>query len=230
MSALFVPVGPEPSYVYWIRRITLLLALGTLIFGIWWVFTAQGSADQSSQTLASSPSADPSAVLSADPSAGPSTEASLDPTVEASPGAETATATATAAVPVDCQDSAIKVRARTDKSTYVVGETPELKLTITNIGDLACKRDVGPRANELEVTSGGYHVWSSDDCSASDASKIIVMKPGEKVSSSITWNGRLSQKGCPSEGAEAKPGRYDVVGRNGAVDSDGDPFSLIASE
>ncbi len=225
MSALFVPVGPEPSYVYWIRRITLLLALGTLIFGIWWVFSTQGSADQSSQASTSSPSSVPSSEPSANPTA-ESTNPSPDPTIEPSPGSEPGPG----AVPVDCQDSAIKVRARTDKSTYVVGETPELKLTITNIGELACNRDVGPRANELEVTSGGYHVWSSDDCSASDASKIIVMKPGEKVSSSITWNGRLSQKGCPSEGAEAKPGRYDVVGRNGAVDSDGNPFSLTVSE
>ena len=225
MSALLVPVGPEPSYVYWIRRITLLLALGTLIFGIWWVFSTQGSADQSSQAPTSSPSSVPSSEPSANPTA-ESTNPSPDPTVEPSPGSEPGPG----AVPVDCQDSAIKVRARTDKSTYVVGETPELKLTITNIGELACNRDVGPRANELEVTSGGYHVWSSDDCSASDASKIIVMKPGEKVSSSITWNGRLSQMGCPSVGAEAKPGRYDVVGRNGAVDSDGNPFSLTVSE
>ena len=216
MSALFVPVGPEPSFVYWIRRITLLLAVGTLIFGIWWLFNSQGSTEQASSAPVSSSSAEPSA----------------DPTVEPSSASTTDAGTnvVPAEVPVDCQDSAIKVRARTDATTYVVGETPELKLTITNIGDLACKRDVGPRANELEVTSGGYHVWSSDDCSASDASKIIVMKPGEKVSSTITWNGRLSQKGCPSEGAEAKPGRYDVVGRNGAVDSDGSLFSLTASE
>jgi len=222
VSALFFPVGPEPSFVYWIRRLTLLLALGTLIFGIWWVFTSRGSTEQSIPASTSSPSAEPST----DPTA----ESSPTPTVDPPAASETGTDASVGAAPVDCQDSVIKVKARSDKSTYTVGETPELKLTITNIGDLACNRDVGPRANELEVTSGGYHVWSSDDCSASDASKIIVMKPGEKVSSSITWNGRLSQKGCPSEGAEAKPGRYDVVGRNGAIDSDGDPFSLTASE
>ena len=222
MSALFVPVGPEPSFVYWIRRLTLLLAFGTLIFGIWWVFTSRGSTEQSSPAPTSSPSAGPST----DPTA----ESSSAPTVDPSSASEPGTDAAPGAVPVDCQDSVIRVKARSDKSTYTVGETPELKLTITNMGDVGCNRDVGPRANELEVTSGGYHVWSSDDCSASDASKIIVMKPREKVSSTITWNGRLSEKGCLSEGAEAKPGRYDVVGRNGAVDSEGDPFSLTASE
>ena len=219
---LFVPVGPEPSYVYWIRRITLLLALGTLIFGIWWVFTSRGSTEQSSPAPTSSPSAGPST----DPTAESPSAPAVDPSSASEPGTDAAPG----AVPGDCQDSVIRVKARSDKSTYTVDETPELKLTITNMGDVGCNRDVGPRANELEVTSGGYHVWSSDDCSASDASKIIVMKPGEKVSSTITWNGRLSEKGCLSEGAEAKPGRYDVVGRNGAVDSDGDPFSLTASE
>ena len=219
MSGLFVPIGPEPGFVYWIRRITLFLAVGTLIFGIWWLATGRAAEEQASPSSDSSQSASPA---SPEPSQSASAEQSPSPaaTDEASP----------TGVPVDCQDSSIKVKARTDKSTYVVGETPVLKLTITNIGELACKRDVGPKANELEVTSGGYHVWSSDDCSASDSSKVIVMKPGEKVSSSITWNGRLSQKGCPSEGAEAKAGRYDVIGRNGAVESDGNPFSLTKPE
>jgi hypothetical protein len=218
VSGLFVPIGPEPGFVYWIRRITLLLAVGTLIFGIWWIATGRAAEEQAAPAPDSSQSA-PSA--SAEPSQSPS----------APPPSPVATeATDLTGTPVDCQDSSIKVRAKTDKSTYVVGETPVLKLTIINIGEVACKRDVGPKANELEVTSGGYHVWSSDDCSASDASKIMVMKPGEKVSSSITWNGRLSQKGCPGEGAEAKAGRYDVIGRNGAVESDGNPFSLTKVE
>ncbi|MBI1350037.1 MAG: hypothetical protein GC156_02840 [Actinomycetales bacterium] len=103
-----------------------------------------------------------------------------------------------------------------------------MTLAITNTGTVACKRDVGPKANELEITSGGYHVWSSDDCNASDKSKVVVLKPDEKVASSITWNGRLSQKGCPDNGngAQAKAGRYDVLGRNGKVTSDSTPFAL----
>ena len=128
-----------------------------------------------------------------------------------------------------CLDSAITVEATTDSSTYPVGSTPRLTLTIINSGDVACKRDVGPKANELEITSGGYHVWSSDDCNASSKSKVIVLKPGEKVASSITWDGSLTQKGCPNgEGAAAKAGRYDLVGRNGKVTSESTPFALTA--
>ena len=44
----------------------------------------------------------------------------------------------------------------------------------------------------------------------------------------LTWNSRLSQKGCPDEGKgrKAKAGRYEVVGRNLKVTSDGTPFAL----
>ncbi|MFM7064428.1 MAG: hypothetical protein ACKO04_13185, partial [Actinomycetes bacterium] len=62
---------------------------------------------------------------------------------------------------------------------------------------------------------------------ASSKSKVVVLDPGEKVASSITWNGRLSQKGCPNgEGQAAKAGRYDLVGRNGKVTSESTPFAL----
>ncbi len=47
----------------------------------------------------------------------------------------------------------------------------------------------------------------------------------------ITWNGRLSQKGCPDgEGAAAKAGRYDLTGRNGSVTSDSTPFALTNAD
>ena len=72
---------------------------------------------------------------------------------------------------------------------------------------------------------------SSDDCNASGKSKLITMQPGDKVASSITWNGRLSQKGCPDgEGAAAKAGRYDLTGRNGSVTSDSTPFALTNAD
>ena len=74
-------------------------------------------------------------------------------------------------------------------------------------------------------------MWSSDDCNASSKSKVVTLKPGDKVASSITWNGRLSQKGCPDkEGAVAKAGRYDLVGRNGKVTSDPTPFALSSRD
>ncbi len=201
--------------VYWIRRGAIVLVVLTVIIGLWWLVGSLrggggGSAPASESPGPSSQSSSPSESGSSEPSA------STDSTP--------------AAAIVECLDSVIKVEANTDASTYPVGATPKLTLTITNPGSVACKRDVGPKANELEITSGGYHVWSSDDCNASNKSKVITMQPGDKLASSITWDGHLSQKGCPNgAGAAAKAGRYDLEGRNGAVTSDSTPFALTSA-
>jgi hypothetical protein len=205
------PTGPEPASVYWIRRGAIVLVVITLIVALWWLAGSLfgGGSD-----------------TPADQGTQPSSSASSTPEASASASASAAAD----GEPVECLDSAIKVEATTDASTYPVGSTPRLTLTIINSGDVACKRDVGPKANELEITSGGYHVWSSDDCNASSKTKVVVLDPGEKVASSITWDGHLTQKGCPNgEGAAAKAGRYDLVGRNGNVTSESTPFALTAA-
>ena len=131
------------------------------------------------------------------------------------------------AAPTECSDSSIVVTASADARSYRVGaRNPVLTLTITNVGPVACLRDVGPRVNELEIKSGGYHIWSSDDCNASKKSKVMTLEPNEPVASSIEWNGRTSEKGCPNKGDKAKPGTYEVIGINGDVQSDGSRFSL----
>ena len=211
VSTFMRPSGPEPASVYWIRRGAIVLVVITVIVAGWWLV---GSLLGGGSDTAASGDGEPSTSASAAPESSASASASTTP----------------AGDPIECLDSAIKVEATTDSSTYAVGSTPRLNLTITNTGTITCTRDVGPKANELEITSGGYHVWSSDDCNASSKSKIETLKAGAKVASSITWDGRLSQKGCPNEqGAAAKPGRYDLVGRNGNVTSDSTPFALTSA-
>lgn len=200
--------------VYWIRRGAIVLIVITVLIALFWLFGAlRGGGSPST--------ADPSG------SAEPSSAASAEPSGSAAPSAS---ASAASGEPVDCLDSAIAVEATTDSSTYPVGSTPKLTLTITNTGDVPCRRDVGPKANELTITSGGYHVWSSDDCATNSKGKISTLKPGQSSVASITWDGHLSQKGCTdAPGAAAKAGRYDLVGRNGKVESESTPFALTAS-
>jgi len=220
VSSLLFPVGPERPSVYWLRRLVLIAAVGMLLLGVW--FLVGGSSGGSG----GEPS-NPTPAVSETPAA----QASVEPTdaaiTAASPAAlEPSSEAAVSGEPIECGDEVIVVDSTSDSSTYRVGTNPVLTLTITNTGDLPCLRDVGPKANEIEVTSGGYHVWSSDDCNASDKTKTVTLQPGETVSSSITWSGVLSRKGCPDIKREAKAGRYEVVGRNGKVRSDGTPFAL----
>ena len=76
--------------------------------------------------------------------------------------------------------------------------------------------------------------WGETSRRSNNLARAILArgaKPGDKVASSITWNGRLSQKGCPDgEGAAAKAGRYDLTGRNGSVTSDSTPFALTNAD
>lgn len=202
------PVGPEPPTVYWMRRAAVIVVALTLIISVWWLVMGRGSSDPATTATSDTSS------LEAD---GTATDSAI--VVEES-------LTPVTTEPVDCAESAILVEATTDASTYAVGSEPVLSLVITNVGDVACLRDIGPKANELEIKSGGYHVWSSDDCSASQRSKIETLEPGQKVASSISWDGKLSQKGCPKQDKAAKAGRYEVIGRNVDAVSDPTPFAL----
>ena len=210
MSGMIQPVGPESPLVYWIRRGTVLLVVITLLLGAWWFLGSRSSAAPGELTSATEEI----------------TEEVVDENGEV---IATDAVPAVPAEPTECADSAIEVTATTDSSTYRVGQQdPVLTLTITNVGDVPCFRDIGSKANELKITSGGYHVWSSDDCATDEQESVTLMEPGQQAVSSITWKSRLSQKGCPDDGKgrKAKAGRYEVVGRNLNVESEGIPFAL----
>lgn len=201
--------------MYWIRRGAIVVIVLTVLIALWWLI---GSLFGGGDAPASDAGAG-TAAASAEGSAQP--DASGAPSAQASSQAPAITA---------CQDSDIKVTATTDAATYPVGSTPKLTLTIKNTSSATCKRDIGPKANSLEITSGGYHVWSSDDCNASSKSKVMKLQPGQSAVSAITWDGHLSQKGCPNgKGAAAKAGRYAVIGKNDGVTSDPTPFGLTAN-
>lgn len=116
--------------------------------------------------------------------------------------------------------------ASTDAATYPVGSTPRLRMKIQNTSQTACRRDIGADKNELIITSGVAHVWSSDDCSAAGSPEIATIAPGQSFSVAVTWLGHLSQPGCPANQPAATKGNYKLVGRNGTVKSDPAVFSL----
>lgn len=206
--------------MYWLRRLVLVGAVGMLLLGVWFLVGGRGGGSDAESTQ---PTVEASAASASEAS---SDSAGTEITAASPSALEPSSEAAVSGEPIECGDEVIVVDSTSDSSTYRVGTNPVLTLTITNTGDLPCLRDVGPKANEIEVNSGGYHVWSSDDCNASDKTKTVTLQPGETVSSSITWSGVLSRKGCPDIKREAKAGRYEVVGRNGKVRSDGTPFAL----
>jgi hypothetical protein len=57
---------------------------------------------------------------------------------------------------------------------------------------------------------------------------VVTLEPGQSYSVSVTWLGRLSQKGCPADQPLAEAGTYKLTGRNGEVTSEPAVFALTA--
>jgi hypothetical protein len=102
-------------------------------------------------------------------------------------------------------------------------------MRIQNTSSKACRRDVGAAQNELVIRSGSTRVWSSDDCSPGGNPDVETLEPGQSYSVTVTWLGRLSAKGCPSNEPLAQAGTYKLAGRNGTVTSAPAVFALTTS-
>ena len=211
MSSLLSPVGREDPIVYWVRRAVVLLAIIAALLALRWVFFGRGDSG-SDQGAAPVSSVSPAPSSSAPTSA--SNTAAAQPSTDASP--------------VQCADADLSVTVSTDSASYPVGSTPKLHLKIENTSGSACYRDIGAGMNELKISSGGYHVWSSDDCNAGGAPLVTLLKPAQSYSVTVTWPGVLSSKGCPANQPLAKAGSYDLDGRNGTLISASSTFSLTS--
>ncbi|WP_210507660.1 hypothetical protein [Naasia sp. SYSU D00057] len=143
------PVGPQPSSVYWRRRILVLLGLIAVIAAVVLVIVRPG---------ANAAPADPS------PSPSPAAEESA-PAATPAPDEATEDPAASGAV-APCTAGQVQVIAVTDKTTYAEGESPQLSWTISNTGAAPCSLNVGTNAQVFTITSGSDTVWTSTDCQA----------------------------------------------------------------
>ena len=84
---------------------------------------------------------------------------------------------------------------------------------------MACRRDLGPRAVELVVTSGADRVWSSADCSPGGSQGTITLPPGQADGQALTWPGTRSEPACAGSRAAAQAGTYRLVAKVGALSS-----------
>ena len=218
MSTVIHPTGPQSPRVYWVRRAVVLLVLLVLLLGVRWLLTGRGGSDDpaAAPTGSSSPSTAPSSTATT-----PTSSASAKPTATGSSSAKPSTTAAP-----ECTKSQLTVTASTDAASYPVGSTPRLRMKIENTSTTACSRDIGAPQNELLITSGSARVWSSDDCNPGGAAQVVTMAPGQSYSVSVTWLGRLSQKGCPANQPIAGKGTYKLTGRNGDITSAPATFAL----
>jgi hypothetical protein len=155
----------------------------------------------------------------------------MPPPQDAPPPTPTATAAVTPP-PVlkegdDCPDSTLAVKGITNQPQYVVGDQPKFTMVVTNIGLVACKRDVGAAVLAAYVYGlDNVRLWSNLDCAPSNETLVKTFQPGEQVTTEVTWTGMGSAPNCPLPRQPIGPGTYNLVVQLGNLRSATVPFML----
>ena len=101
-------------------------------------------------------------------------------------------------------------------------------VAVRNASQVACRRDLGGRALEVQVFSGADRIWSSDDCSADTARSVQLLAPGKTLQTTVSWAGTRSRPGCTGPRAEAQAGTYTVRARLGTLRSPASVFRITS--
>jgi len=231
------PQGPLPREIYWRRRAVALgiavLVIGIIVAVVVVVFNNSGS--RSENTAAEQPvpteEAEPEPTPTPLPGEDPEVKTPIQPPPQQQPQTPTPTTAVTPPPPLkegdDCPDSTLAVKGYTSQPQYVLGDQPKFTMVVTNIGLVACKRDVGAAVLAAYVYSlDNQRLWSNLDCAPSNETLIKTFNPGEQVTTEVTWTGMGSQPGCPLPRQPIGPGTYNLVVQLGNLRSAAVPFVI----
>jgi hypothetical protein len=185
------PAGPQPSSVYWRRRIVVLLGLIALIAIVVLIVVRPGA------------EAAPAAPATPTP-----TSSTLPQSPSPSPSATNAAGKKAVAA---CRPGQVEVTAVTDKETYGEDELPQLSMSISNVGDAPCSVNVGTSQMVFTVTSGSDTIWTSTDCQSDATDVPYTLPPASSGVAAATVTGipwqreRSSPDTCDSEDRPAVP-------------------------
>ena len=156
------PAGPQPSSVYWRRRIVVLLGLIALLVVIVLIVVRPGAEAAPAAPATPTPTASAPRPSASSPAATPA------PTATDSPAAKAVAA---------CGPGQVQVAPVTDKQTYGAGEQPLLSMAISNVGSAPCSLNVGTSQMVFTVTSGSDTIWTSTDCQSNPADASYTLPP-----------------------------------------------------
>lgn len=222
------PRGPLPSQIYWRRRglaIGIVALVLAIIIGV--AYAVFGGSSDSKSTVK------PAASATQNPQPENKTPVIAPPPSASAAASPTPTPTEAVAPPPvlkegdDCPDSTLAVKGITNQPQYVIGDQPKFTMVVTNIGLVACKRDVGAAVLAAYVYSlDNKRLWSNLDCAPSNETLVKTFNPGEQVTTEVTWTGMGSAPQCPLPRQPIGPGTYNLVVQLGNLRSAAVPFIL----
>jgi hypothetical protein len=227
------PHGPLPSQIYWRRR-ALALGIAVLVIGVvaavvvMVVMNSTGTENKTADKPTPTQAAGPTPL----PGENPEVKTPVMPPAQQAPPPTPTPIEAVMPPPVlkegdDCPDSTLAVKGITNQPQYVVGDQPKFTMVVTNIGLVACKRDVGAAVLAAYVYSlDNTRLWSNLDCAPSNETLVKMFQPGEQVTTEVTWTGMGSAPQCPLPRQPIGPGTYNLVVQLGNLRSATVPFML----
>jgi hypothetical protein len=117
--------------------------------------------------------------------------------------------------PPPCTNDMIAVGAEIDAPQHRVGDRPELRLTVVNISNQACVRDLDGALQEIVVWDRpvATRLWSSNDCVNPSTQDLRTLVPGQPVAFEVTWSGLSSNPGCTAPRTRLPAGDYTLLTR-----------------
>jgi hypothetical protein len=129
-----------------------------------------------------------------------------------------------------CNPAVIQIEPVTDQSSYGADEEPQLSMSITNTGSVACVFEIPVDGQVFSIVSGSDPIWTSTDCLTTEATEVMLEPNTPLGSAPFGWDRtRSSPDTCDSSLPEVIAGgaTYRLSVAVGDIESAGDvPFIL----
>lgn len=191
-------LGPQPRWVYWVRRGIVGLGL-FLVFLLLWSLLFRGDGDSTDRT------GDPAA-----PGEG------ADGAAPGEPGDVAAAAGDDDAASRTCQAGDLQLVLTSDAGSYPADARATFTVAITNVGASSCTVDAGSASLEVLVTSGADRIWSSLDCAvegAEGSERMLLLTPGAQEAAAVPWELVRSDGPCTAGLPDPRPGTYHAAAK-----------------
>ncbi|MDT0165979.1 hypothetical protein Q9R32_10450 [Actinotalea sp. AC32] len=208
MNTVLRPVGPQPSRVYWVRRLVVvgvLVAVAVLVVS---VLSSLRGRDAPATAAGEDTAAVAGAGDEGEAADGAQGGAAEDAATEDAGDADGADK---GGAPDACAVEALTTTLVSDAATYPAGSTPTFTVTLTNSSDKACTVDAGTANQSLVVTSGADRIWSSADCATTDGERMLLMAPGAQEVVQLAWPRVRSDEACTADLPEPRAGTYTAL-------------------
>ncbi|WP_425308110.1 hypothetical protein AADG42_04945 [Ammonicoccus fulvus] len=115
---------------------------------------------------------------------------------------------AEAAAVQPCDPAALRVAVETQ--AIKVGGSAQVRVSVTNTGQQACRLTVDKNNFALTVAAGDQQLWSGNDCVAAAPARAATLAPGVSMNWTAEWRGEKQSPQCQGNPEQVGPGDYVV--------------------